>query len=76
VTLNLNGSYVGHVNTLHGGGEHLDAYTLANAAVTYRVTDNLEVYGRVQNLLNENYAVAPNYNEYGRVYYVGMKVSF
>jgi vitamin B12 transporter len=75
-TLNLNGTCVGHVNTLHGGGAHLDAYTLANAAVTYRVREGLEVYGRVQNLLNENYEVAPRYNEYDRVYYVGMKASF
>lgn len=75
-TLNLNGSYVGHVNTAAGGGDHLDAYLLANAAVTYRIKEGLEVYGRVQNLLNENYEVAPQYNEYGRVYYVGMRVTF
>jgi len=76
VTINLNGSYCGHVNTAAGDGEHLEAYTLANAAVSYRLTKQLEVYGRVQNLLNENYEIAPNYNEYGRVYYVGMNVTF
>ena len=76
VTLNLNGSYCGHMNTVSGGGEHLDAYTLANAAVSWTVSEHLEVYGRVQNLLNESYRVFPNYNEYGRVYYVGMNVTF
>ncbi len=76
VTVNLNGSYCGHMNTAAGGGDHLEAYTLANAAVSYRVTRQLEVYARVQNLLNENYEIFPDYNEYGRVYYVGMNVSF
>lgn len=75
-TLNLNGTQVGHVTTQAGGGDHLDAYTLANAALTYRVTDAIEVYARAQNLLNENYEIAPRYNEYGRVYYVGMSVTF
>ena len=64
------------MNTAAGGGDHLEAYTLANAAVSYRVTRQLEVYARVQNLLNENYEIFPDYNEYGRVYYVGMNVSF
>ena len=76
VRFNLNGLYVGHQNTLDGGGEHLDAYTLINAAITYTMNEFVEFYVRTENLLNENYEVAPNYNEYGRVYYVGTNISF
>jgi vitamin B12 transporter len=76
LTVNLNGAYVDEQHTLSGGGDLLDAYVLANAVVSYRFTDYLEVYGRVHNLLNEDYQTAPHYNEYGRVYYAGINVSF
>ncbi|MBN2450272.1 MAG: TonB-dependent receptor [Lentisphaeria bacterium] len=76
LTLNLNALYVAHRTTQHGGGEHLDAFLLANAAATLRVTQHVQVYLRGENLLNENYEIVPDYNEYGRVVYGGVRVDF
>ncbi|MFW5997078.1 MAG: TonB-dependent receptor plug domain-containing protein [Lentisphaeria bacterium] len=53
-----------------------DDFTLANFALSYQLTDNLEVFGRVHNLLDEDYQVAHDYNTYGRTYYGGLRLSF
>ena len=42
----------------------------------YRIADNIEVYGRVENLMNEHYEEAFTYGALGRAGYGGMKVSF
>jgi vitamin B12 transporter len=76
--LNLNALYAGHQNrsTYESGSSHLDGYLLANAALSYDLTANLQVYGRIHNLLNENYEVVRDYNTLSRSCYAGMKYSF
>ncbi|MCC6468496.1 MAG: TonB-dependent receptor [Alphaproteobacteria bacterium] len=54
----------------------LDAYTLVNLGAAYKVTDNVEVYGRIENLMNEHYEEAFTYGSLGRAGYGGMKVTF
>jgi vitamin B12 transporter len=54
----------------------LDAYTLVNLAAAYRVSEHLEVFGRVENLLNEHYEEVFTYGAVGRGAYCGLRVSF
>ncbi len=54
----------------------LDAYTTANLAVSYKLHENLEVFGRVENLTNEHYEEVYTYGSLGRSGYGGVKASF
>ncbi len=76
--LNLNATYVGRRDkgAFDAGDKRVDDYVLANLALTYKLTDDLEVFGRIHNLLNENYEVIRGFDTYDRSYYVGMTLSF
>ena len=54
----------------------LDAYTLVTLAGSYRLTDNLELYGRVENLLDEAYEEVYGYRASGLGAYAGLRVTF
>ena len=54
----------------------LKAYTLVNVAASYKVTENAEVYGRVENLFDRKYEEVLTYDAPGRGAYGGLKLSF
>lgn len=54
----------------------LDDYVLLNIALTYRVTDNIQVYARGENLLNQTYQEVYSYGTPGIAGYGGVRVSF
>ncbi len=54
----------------------LDGYALAGIRASLPVGRNFEVYGRVDNLFNADYATASGYGVYGRAAYGGVRVSF
>jgi vitamin B12 transporter len=54
----------------------LDSYALFNATVRYRVTSQLTLQGRFENLFDEGYAFAAGYRTEGRSYTVGVRYSF
>ncbi|GLK66787.1 TonB-dependent receptor plug domain-containing protein [Hansschlegelia plantiphila] len=54
----------------------LKAYTLVNLAGSYKVHENAEVYGRIENLFDRKYEEVLTYNTPGRAAYGGVKVSF
>lgn len=54
----------------------LDSYVLVNATARYRITDALLVQGRLENALDEDYALAQGYRTRGRAYTVGVRYSF
>ena len=54
----------------------LDGYALAGIRASFPVGSNFEVYGRVDNLFDADYATAFNYGTYGRAAYGGLRVSF
>lgn len=54
----------------------LKAYTLVNLAASYKVHQNAEVYGRIENLFDKKYEEVLTYSTPGRAAYGGMKVSF
>ncbi|UYN99615.1 MAG: TonB-dependent receptor [Devosia sp.] len=54
----------------------LPAYTVVNAGLSYEVSDQLEVYGRVENLFDAQYNEQLDINTAGRTFYLGAKASF
>ncbi len=54
----------------------LKEYALLNLAARYGVTDNIELFGRVENLLDERYYEVFGYATAGRAAYAGARVRF
>ena len=71
--INLNAVYVGERDD---DGEELDAYTLVNLAASYQVCKNVKVFGRIENLLDEEYEEVAGYGTADLSAYAGVKLSF
>ncbi len=56
--------------------DKLDSYTLVNLLASYDVTDYIQVYGRIDNLFDEEYEEAWSYATPGLSGYLGVKVSY
>ncbi len=54
----------------------LDGYALLGLRASLPLTEQLEIYGRVDNLTDETYATAYGYGVYGRSAYGGVRVRF
>lgn len=52
----------------------LDGYAVADIRASMAVTDNVEVYGRIENLFDEAYQVVFNYGTPGRAGYAGVRL--
>jgi vitamin B12 transporter len=54
----------------------LDGYTLAAIRASFPVGKHVEIYGRIDNLFDADYATASGYGVYGRAAYGGVRLSF
>lgn len=54
----------------------LDEYVLVDLRAEYAINDMLNLYGRVENVFDEDYATARNYGSIGRGAYVGVRQAF
>lgn len=54
----------------------LEAYTVVNLGGSYDLTENLQVYGRIENLTDEQYQTTYGYGTADRSVYVGLRVGF
>lgn len=54
----------------------LDQYALVNLAVSYDITKNFQLFGRVENLLDKEYEEAKGFGTPGLSFFGGMKLSF
>jgi vitamin B12 transporter len=54
----------------------LKPFTLVNAYGTLQVTDKLQAFARVENLLDENYEEVFSFASPGRAAYIGLKMNF
>jgi vitamin B12 transporter len=54
----------------------LDDYWLVTAGASYKLQPGLEVYGRVENVLNERYQEVYGYNTPGLAAYAGVRITF
>ena len=52
----------------------LDSYALGDLRASYRVNDMIEVFGRVENLWNQDYTIAGGYGTQGRAGYIGVRL--
>jgi vitamin B12 transporter len=57
-------------------GESLDDYEVVDLTASYNLVDGLDVYGRVENLLDEDYEEVPTYNTSGAAAYAGLRYAF
>ena len=56
--------------------ETLDDYVLLNVGADYQVNDKVQIYGRVENLLDADYQEVYGYNTAGITGFVGLKATF
>ncbi|HPD14103.1 MAG TPA: TonB-dependent receptor [Planctomycetota bacterium] len=54
----------------------LDSYLLVNLAVTHDVTKNVQVYGRVENVLDQHYQEVKGYGAPGIGFFTGVRAAF
>lgn len=54
----------------------IDDYEVLDLSVSYAVLDNLEVFGRVENLTDEDYQELPTFNTSGAAGYAGVRYRF
>ncbi|WP_374526642.1 TonB-dependent receptor plug domain-containing protein [Sphingopyxis sp.] len=54
----------------------LDGYAIAGIRASFPVGGHVEIYGRVDNLFDADYATAAGYGVYGRAAYGGVRLSF
>ncbi|MET0183685.1 MAG: TonB-dependent receptor [Caulobacterales bacterium] len=78
---NLNIRYNGaqwddNFTTFPASAIELDGFTLVNAGANWRFTEALELYGRVENLTDEEYQEVYGYQGVGRAAYIGLKAGF
>ncbi len=71
MSLNLETSWVDERKDW--GDVVLDSYTLLSLSGFYRVAEALELTGRIENLLDEQYEEAGGYGTPGRSAYVGIR---
>ena len=57
-------------------GHKVGNYTLVGAGIAYDMTENSEVFLRVENLFDEDYETAGGFNQPGRAFYVGFRADF
>ena len=54
----------------------LDAYTLIDLNASYNLTGNIEFYGKVNNVFDEDYEEVLFYGTLGRAFYLGLNINY
>ena len=67
--------YVGHSFDDAGNQNTLGAYTLIDVRASYQLAKAFELYGRIENIFDENYQTTRNYGSIGRGFYLGVRVT-
>jgi vitamin B12 transporter len=73
--LNMRGSY-DSTNSVFGSIVELDDYEVIDINASYEILQGLQIYGRVENLLDEDYQEVTDYNTSGAAAYAGVRYSF
>lgn len=75
LTTTLAAQYVGRRFDDAQNSIELGAYTLVDLRAAYRLSETLELYGRIENLFDEDYETAYRYGTIGRGVYLGVRVT-
>jgi vitamin B12 transporter len=67
---------INHIKDYYDFGVKLPDYTVVNLSASYDVTDTLQGYVRVQNLMDADYETITDYNTGGRQMFAGVRASF
>ncbi|RYD87474.1 MAG: TonB-dependent receptor, partial [Sphingomonadales bacterium] len=59
-----------------GNFNRLGGYTLVDIRAAYPVTPNIEIYGRIENLLDEKYETALGYGQERRSVHAGVRLNY
>lgn len=76
LTTTLAAQYVGSSFDDVANRLELDEYVLVDLRASYRASESLEIYGRVENLFDEHYETTRRYGALGRGIYAGFRVGF
>ena len=57
-------------------GQKLDGYTIVHLGLSFDVSERLRVFGRVENLFDDDYQEVTSYGSVGRSYYGGAELRF
>jgi vitamin B12 transporter len=52
----------------------LDPFTLLNGIISWEILSNLQLYLRIENILNQQYELIKGYGTPGFSFYVGFKI--
>jgi vitamin B12 transporter len=63
-------------DALSGTTHILGAHAVINGGLSYRVSDQLDIYGRVHNLFDAKYQEVYGFNTQGRAFYAGARAKF
>jgi vitamin B12 transporter len=74
VRVNANLQYIGERDGYQNA--QLKAYTLVNMAASYQIKENLQLFGRVDNLFDKSYEEVAGYGTAGVSGYAGIKLTF
>jgi len=72
INLNIRSSY----DAVDSFGVQIDDYEVMDLSARYRIFDSLEIFARIENLLDEDYQEVPTYNTSGTAGYAGVRYSF
>ncbi len=75
LTTTLAAQYVGRSFDDVANRTVLRAYTLVDLRASYRWSDRIELYGRIENVLDEAYETVSRYGTLGRTAYIGVRVT-
>jgi vitamin B12 transporter len=75
LTTTLAAQYVGRAFDDAANTAVLHSYTLVDLRAAYRVSDSIEIYGRIENALDEDYESVRGYGTLGRGAYLGVRVT-
>ena len=54
----------------------LDSYTVVNVGGSYQLSENFELFGRIENAFDEQYEEIAGYNTQGRTFFAGIRGKF
>lgn len=74
--LKINANYRVARDTAEDVNGQVDDYEVLDLSVSYQALDALEIYGRIENVTDENYQEIPNYNTAGIAGYGGFRITF
>ena len=69
-------TFVGRSYDNASNSARLDGYTLVDLRAAYPLTKAVELYGRIENLLDDRYETARGYGTYPRAAYAGVRARF